>query len=69
LSSDWEAAKEQTQAMDAQQTSEAELPTISIKELPGASKDELFKKQATLLGIAILVVLVCTAILRVAGPA
>jgi hypothetical protein len=55
--------------MDAQQNSEAELPTLSIKEFPGASKEELFKKQAMLLGLAILVMLVCTAIVQAAGPA
>ena len=47
------------------QNSETELSAISVEDFPSASKDELLKWQVILVGIALLVMLACTAILRI----
>jgi len=45
------------------QDTDTELPAIQIEDLPSASKDEILKKQLVLVGIAVVVLLVCRAIL------
>ena len=61
----WVPTEMHTQCMADLQDSQSELPPIQIEDMPSATKDEILKKQLVLVGIGVMVLLVCRAILYI----